>query len=257
MISCKYLVIGAGQTGLKLCEELLKLNESVILVEQGAFGGSYLNSYDYPKNLLSKESENFAVSLKLFKDYPETFSVIRKYRQKISAKISQEINKTRNKQISTLEKNRKFKFLEGKAEFFSKSLIEVNSTEEKHLISFNQCILAVGKTVVKTPEIKGIDKVKLLHQHNAYLFEEIPSKLAILRCTKETLELASIYSGLGIKITIFEPENSKKALANLDRSAFNYLITVLDSRQVEFKFKTSIKEIKKAAKIHLAAFYFY
>ena len=107
MISCKYLIIGSGETGLLLAKKLLELKESVILVDEKEFGGGFLNKEELPKKILTKESEIFASSLKLFKDYPETFSVIRKYRQKINSKIELEVKKIRNKnsRISIIFKN--------------------------------------------------------------------------------------------------------------------------------------------------------
>lgn len=248
MISCRYLIIGSGETGLLLAKKLLELKESVILVEESEFGGSFLNKKELPKKILTKESEIFAASLKLFKDYPDTFSVIRKYRQKISTKMEMEIKKARNKNLVTFEKHTGFKFISGKAEFFSKSLVEVNSETERHLISFQECIIAVGKNSKSLPKIEGLEKVNFLDQDSAFLFQEIPSHLAIIGCNKDSLEVASVYSGMGVKVTIFEEKDSKKTLPDLDRTAFNYLIKSLSTRQVDFLFNNKVKELKKSAK---------
>jgi pyruvate/2-oxoglutarate dehydrogenase complex dihydrolipoamide dehydrogenase (E3) component len=248
MISCKYLIIGSGETGLLLAKKLLELKESVILVDEKEFGGGFLNKEELPKKILTKESEIFASSLKLFKDYPETFSVIRKYRQKINSKIELEVKKIRNKNLVSFEKNVGFKFIQGRAEFFSKSLVEVNSETERHLISFQECFITIGKTEKNLPKIQGLDKTTFLDQESAFLFKEVPSHLAILGCNKESLEAASIYSGLGVKVTIFEEKDSKKVLPELDRTAFNYILKTLSTRQVEFLFNNKIRELKKTAK---------
>jgi len=248
MLKCHYLIIGSGETGLILAEELLKIGKSVILVEQNQFGGKYFNNYDYPKYLLKKESDDFAISLKLFKDYPDTFSVIRKYRQKISSKIESEFNKHRNKKLVLLEKQKAFKFLEGTAEFFSKSIVEVNSSTERHLISFQECLLATGKNKVKTQEILGLDYDDILTDKNVFLFKEIPTKLAINGLDAQSLEVASIYAGLGVKVTIFEEKSVKKVLPKIDKSALNHLISTLSARQIELLFETGIKQVKKSGK---------
>lgn len=248
MLKCHYLIIGSGETGLILAEELLKIGKSVVLVEQNQFGGKYFNNYDYPKYLLNKESDDFAISLKLFKDYPDTFSVIRKYRQKIASKIESETNKHKNKKLVALEKQKAFKFLEGTAEFFSKSIVEVNSKTERHLISFNECLIATGKNKVKSKEILGLDYDEILTEKNVFLFKEIPTKLAINGLDQESLEVASIYAGLGVKVTIFEEKNVKKVLPKLDKSGLNHLISSLSARQIELLFETGIKQVKKVGK---------
>ncbi|MEI6728944.1 MAG: FAD-dependent oxidoreductase [bacterium] len=248
MVKTKYIIIGSGETGIRLAQELVKTGDKVILVEQDTFGGTFIHSLDYPKYLLNNESEEFAVGLKLFKSNLETFSVLRKYRQKISHKIADESSKHGNRELASLEKYKNFTFLLGKAEFFSKSMVEINSSQERHLVSFEECSLAVGKNVMEKPDIKGLEKVAFLFQHSAYLFAQIPSKLAIIGCTKENLEVAGIYSSLGVKISIFESKSATKSLSELDRSLFNYLLKSLNLRQVEFFFDTQIKEVKKSGK---------
>lgn len=248
MLKCHYLIIGSGETGIILAEELLKTGKSVVLIEKEQFGGDYFNQLDYPKYLLTKESTDFATSLKLFKDYPDTFSVIRKYRQKIATKIEAEATKQKNKRLVQLEKQKNFKFIDGLAQFDTKSIVEVNSQTERHLIGFSECIIATGKNSVNYKEILGLDYDDVLTQKNIYLFKEIPSKLAIFGLNKESLEVASIYSGLGVKVTIFEEKDAKKILPNLDKTALNHLISTLNSRQVEFLFEIGIKQVKKSAK---------
>ena len=104
MLKCKYLIIGSGETGLILAKELSKLKEKVILVEQAELGGSFLQTTDYPKTLLTKESEEFATSLKSLKNHPDTFSVLRKFRQKISDNITNNIKIETNSALNTIEK---------------------------------------------------------------------------------------------------------------------------------------------------------
>jgi pyruvate/2-oxoglutarate dehydrogenase complex dihydrolipoamide dehydrogenase (E3) component len=248
MLKCKYLIIGSGQTGLTLAKELSTTNEQIILVEQGNLGGSFLQNLEYPKILLTKESQEFATALKSLKNHPDTFSVLRKFRQKISDTISNQIKLETNSVLNTLEKTENIKILRGTAEFSSKSLVEVNSENEKHLVNFEKAILAVGKNRMKQPKIKGIEEIDFLFRHNAFLFLEIPSKLAFLECTEETLEVASIYSGLGVKVDIFEEKSSQQTIPKLDRTGFNYAVKELMKRNVNFYFETKIKEIKKDKK---------
>jgi pyruvate/2-oxoglutarate dehydrogenase complex dihydrolipoamide dehydrogenase (E3) component len=248
MLDCKYLIIGSGESGLMLAKNLAKLGK-ILLVEESEIGGSYINSLECPKHLLSIKSENFISSLKLFKNYPETFSILTKYRQKLNTEITDKIKEKRQEMINDLQKNSNIKIIKGRAEFVSKTLVEINSQEERHLASFEQVLLAVGKNVMQKPNIEGAENIEFLFRHNAFLVEKIPSKIALIGCTKETLEVASIFSGIGVKVEIFEKKPVKKVLPKLDKSLFNYLIKSLSPRNVSFLFETEIIKLEKNKKL--------
>jgi len=91
MLSCEYLVIGAGQTGLIICQALVKTGKSVILVDQHQLGGSFLFTKEYPKFLLREAATKFAHSLENFRDFPETFPLLIKHRETIHDLIGQAI----------------------------------------------------------------------------------------------------------------------------------------------------------------------
>jgi|GEM_PF-957540 pyruvate/2-oxoglutarate dehydrogenase complex dihydrolipoamide dehydrogenase (E3) component len=245
MIQCQYLIIGSGQTGLMAAKKLAGLGKSVILVEQTILGGTYIHNYEIPKQIITKEAEEFATSLKSFKDNPATFSVLIKNRQKLTAKIAAGIQSKFVNLREMLKSMPSLTLIKGQANFVSKSLVEINSETERHLVNFDQCIVAVGKNQLIKPNLAGLDSIPFLYQHNVYLLQEIPSKLAILGFTKESLEVADIYSNLGVKVSIFEESEAHRKLSKIDRSALNYLIKKLSGKQVEFFFKTKIVKIKK------------
>jgi pyruvate/2-oxoglutarate dehydrogenase complex dihydrolipoamide dehydrogenase (E3) component len=244
MLNCNYLVIGAGNTGLNVAYELANSGKQVILVEQAELGGTYLLSQEIPKHLLSKVAKDFSTSLRLFKDHPETFSVLRKYRQKINLIIPNQIENQKKYLTEKILTHKNIQVVSGVAEFTSKSLVEVNSFTERHLINFENAIITVGKNILSSPDIDGLEDVDFLHQHNVYLFEEIPSSLAIIGTTLKSLEVANIYANLGIKVVVFEEKDSVNALKKLDRSGFNYIIKQLLTKQVEFNFQDKIVQVK-------------
>ncbi len=246
MIQCQYLIIGSGQTGLNVAMKLASLGKKVILAEQTILGGTYIHNYETPKQLIQKESADFAISLKAFKDNPTTFSVLIKNRQKITSKISSVIQSKFINLRETLKTTKNLTIIKGQANFVSKSLIEINSEAERHLVNFEQCIIAVGKTQLVKPNIAGLDDIPFLYQHSCYLFQEIPSKLSIIGISKESLEVADVYSNLGVKVCLFEETDGYKQLPKLDRSCLNYLIKKLASKQVEFYFNTKIIKAKNS-----------
>jgi pyruvate/2-oxoglutarate dehydrogenase complex dihydrolipoamide dehydrogenase (E3) component len=243
MLNCHYLVIGSGETGLRLTLGLVETGKDVVLVEQQeTLGGSFLNDIDIPKTFLEQKAASFSASLELFKDYKETFSVLRQKRKQLAKKIhnhQQEIQQTLREK---LEAYKNLQIIHGQAHFFSKSLIEVDADEDKHLINFNKCILATGKNSYQVPSINGLSEVPFLNQFNIFKFEQIPTRLGILGVSISSLEVASIYSNLGVKVQVFDRRNPGSILPGFDRTGVNAILTKLSNRQVEFNFKTNIQE---------------
>ncbi len=245
MLDCDFLVIGGGQTGLLVTQELLKLHKKVILVEQAELGGSYLYSFDIPRYLLKQEANLFTASLKLFKNYPETHSVISNYRKSIGDKIYKQIQEKRQYLEQEFAKSDLLKIIKGKAEFGSKSLAEVNSEEERHLVTYDQCVIAVGKNNMLKPKLLKNIETGFLHKYNVYNFQTVPKTLGIIGISVESLEVADIYANLGIKVKIFEKQDSSSVLRKMDRSGFNFVIKSLLNKQIDFHFSTNIETIQE------------
>jgi len=245
MLSCEYLVIGAGQTGLIICQALVKTGKSVILVDQHQLGGSFLFTKEYPKFLLREAATKFAHSLENFKDFPETFPVLIKHRETIHDLIGQAIQQKTQEIQSFFQGFSNFRFLQGTAEFISKSLVEVNSTSEKNIVNFKQCVLAVGKDQLVKPEIAGIETIDFLYQENCFLFKLVPKRMAFTELTLETLEVAAIYADLGVKVGILDKhKNVQEALPNLDQSVINFFLKKLAAQEVDLIFNFDTKEFK-------------
>lgn len=243
MLKCNYVVIGAGRTGLILSQEIANTGKKVVLIEQAELGGSYLMSQEIPRTFLLHESIQFADSLKLFKDYPDTFNILRKHRQKLHTRLVAHLEKQKVIIEDNLQNINSLTIINGVAEFVSKSLIEVNSKEERHLISFDQAIITTGKDSLSEPDIPGLNQITFFHQHSVNLFSHTPSKLAIIGVTPESLEVASIYSDLGVKVDIFDALDVNKVCVELDKTALNFIIKKLLSKRVEFHFKSKVEKV--------------
>jgi pyruvate/2-oxoglutarate dehydrogenase complex dihydrolipoamide dehydrogenase (E3) component len=240
MLSCDFLVIGAGQTGLYVAQELVKTKKKVILVEEEELGGAFLFGVDVPRSLLVKESHGFFHSLNSFKDNPKTFTPLLAYRENLGVKIEQKLDKYQEKIENSFKAYRNFTFIKGKAEFSSKTLVEVNSESERHLITFEQCVVAVGKRYVEHEIAANLKEEQVLHPLNVYHLEAVPSDLGLINLTPTNIEIADYYANLGIKVRIFEKHSSSQCLPELDRSAYNYLLKSLYAKQVEINFETAI-----------------
>ncbi len=245
MLSSEYLVIGSGQTGIFVTEELAKAGKKVILIEQDIVGGSFVNEVDMPRSILMKKSQIFSKLLSSTAKNKKILTELVKKRKEISSDITKEIRILQKELLKKLEDYSNVKIIKGQAEFSSHSLIEVNSEEERHLIGFKTCILAVGKNLEEVRINAKIDKkVKLLSREEVYTLIKIPKTLTIIGLTIETIEIAHIYSNLGVVVDIYEEEDKHVCLSNIDRTAVNYTLKQLLRKQVNIHFGWKVASIK-------------
>jgi pyruvate/2-oxoglutarate dehydrogenase complex dihydrolipoamide dehydrogenase (E3) component len=242
MLSCQYLIIGAGSTGLSLAKKLAAQGGQIILVDKSDIGGGYPIVEGF-LNYLQNESRSFGASLTKFKDFPETFTVLRNHRKKIWREGLNEVEKSRSDSLSSIQHFPNLQIIKGEATFFSKSIVEVNGHDQRDLIQFKDCIIATGKDYTSK---LNLDKLDTVHTINTlHTLSIVPSKVAIVGVSEQSLSVAAIFVQLGVKVYIFDKLKPSQVLPKLDRSAFNYLIKYLASWQAEFHFKTAITKIEK------------
>ena len=227
MINCHLLIIGGGQTGLHIIQQLsLKLgeNQKVVLIDNGDLGGSFLNNYETPRGILSKEASEYGSSLRIFKDYSETYTVLKRYRKTIQQKVRSTIQKKQHILEKRLSHIPNLTIIRGLPSFSTKNLVEVvKNNESNELIGFEYCVICTGKSSLIDPEIEGLSNISFLYQDSAFLLPRIPTSLAILRVTRENLEVAQIYANLGVKVDIYEPQTQDDIIKGLDKLGFEYL----------------------------------
>jgi pyruvate/2-oxoglutarate dehydrogenase complex dihydrolipoamide dehydrogenase (E3) component len=253
MLSSKFLIIGAGQTGLHLAKELSLLGENVILIEQDAFGGSYLHSMDIPKFWLRHEARSFGFALEIFKDYQTTFQALLSYRKSIKGLLQEKIMATYRYFLQDYENTPNLHIIAGKASFATKNLIEIHNSGVTEFISFENLILAVGKNSLITPPLLKNKNITFLHQYSAFEFAKIPNSILIIGFSPANLEIADLYSNLGIKVTIVEDKSLQEATPYLEVDTIAYIQKYLSDRQIECYFETTILEILQTKKVTIQA----
>jgi pyruvate/2-oxoglutarate dehydrogenase complex dihydrolipoamide dehydrogenase (E3) component len=253
MLSSKFLIIGAGQTGLHLAKELSLLGENVVLIEQDAFGGSYLHSLDIPKFWLKHEARSFGFALEIFKDYQTTFQTLLNYRKSIKSLIAEKIMATYKYFLDDYESTPNLHIIAGKASFSSKNLVEIHNSGVTEFITFEHLILAVGKNSLVTPTFLKNKNINFLHQYCAFEFGKIPNSILIVGFNPDNLEIADLYSNLGINVSIIEEKSIYEAIPVFDADAIVYLQKHLENRQIQCYFEATILEVFQTKKITVQA----
>jgi len=106
--------------------------------------------------------------------------------------------------LGFLSKKRKIKYLQGKASFLDSNTLQIKlnaGKEEKQ--SFDHIILATGSEAVSLPNIK-LQSSKIWNSTDALNLKNIPSSLLVVGGGYIGLELGTVYSQLGSKVTVVE-----------------------------------------------------
>jgi pyruvate/2-oxoglutarate dehydrogenase complex dihydrolipoamide dehydrogenase (E3) component len=240
MINCKYLIIGAGESGLFLAKEIALLGHKVVLVEQDSFGGSYIFNKEIPKFWIKNESSRFQNALEIFKTYPTTHKTLLSHREKIPEIISKKINSTYNYFLQDYETTPNLTLLNTQAKFYSKTLVEISADVEKDFIKFDQAIVCIGKNSLEKPKFISSKITSYLHQYNFYHLQNSLSRLIIVGFTPANLEVANICANFGIKAVIYEKKSQKEIFSYYEPEAVEFLSNSLKKKKIDVFFESEI-----------------
>lgn len=108
----------------------------------------------------------------------------------------------------------------GDGEFVNKNQFKINDM----ILEFDQCVIATGTSPSGFSDI-FIDEDVILSHIGAINLYDLPKELCIIGADVEGIEFASMFSSLGVKVTVIEMENEilKGNDEDLKRLTINYL----------------------------------
>lgn len=122
--------------------------------------------------------------------------------------------------LGQLSKQRKVKFIQGRATFLNSNTIEISKTGgTKENLTFNKIILATGSFPIKLPFAPHSPKI--LDSTTALDIEDVPQKLLVVGGGYIGLELGTVYAELGSKVSVVEM--TPGLLPGADRDLANIL----------------------------------
>jgi dihydrolipoamide dehydrogenase len=105
--------------------------------------------------------------------------------------------------LSVLAKQRKVEVVTGVGKFVSPHVVEVTGTDgAKQKIRFDQCIIAAGSEPIKLPFIP--DDPRVIDSTGALELGGVPKRLLVIGGGIIGLEMATVYSSLGAKVSVVE-----------------------------------------------------
>src|SRR5580704_17945847 len=106
--------------------------------------------------------------------------------------------------LGILSKQRKVKYVQGRAAFESSTTLRVTKSDGsgEHL-SFDRIIIATGSRPAIIPSLK-LDTPRMMDSTGALNLEDIPATLLVVGGGYIGLELGSVYAALGTRVTVVE-----------------------------------------------------
>ncbi|NWF91054.1 MAG: dihydrolipoyl dehydrogenase [Ignavibacteriaceae bacterium] len=143
--------------------------------------------------------------------------------------------------LGQLSKQRKINYVQGTASFVNSSTIKVQKESGEEILSFDKIIIATGSRIATIPSLEITSK-RILNSSTALDLPAIPKSLLVVGGGYIGLELGSVYSALGTKVSVVEmmpgllPGADRDLVIHLSKrleKSFNKIM--LESKVVEMK----------------------
>ncbi len=201
-IHADVVVIGAGPGGYTAAFRAADLGKKVVLIERySTLGGVCLNVGCIPSKALlhaakvitdAEEAEAHGIT---FGKANIDLNHLRQWKESVIGKLT--------KGLKALAKQRKVEVVYGTAEFANPHLLEVETSNGKQTVSFENCIIAAGSSVTRIPGFP-YDDPRMMDSTDALALKDVPKRMLIIGGGIIGLEMATVYSALGSKISVVE-----------------------------------------------------
>ncbi|NIK01995.1 dihydrolipoyl dehydrogenase [Xanthomonas cannabis] len=240
-IECKMVVLGAGPGGYTAAFRAADLGLDTVLIERYAsLGGVCLNVGCIPSKALLHAAaviDEVAHAGDFGVDFGQpriTLDKLREYKEKVVGKLTGG--------LASMAKQRKVRTVTGVASFVSPNELEIVGDDGKtQLLRFEHCIIAAGSQAVKLPNFPWDDK-RVMDSTDALELHDIPKTLLVVGGGIIGLEMATVYSALGSKVTVVEFMD--QLMPGADKDLVKPLADRLKKQGVEFHLKTKATDVK-------------
>ncbi|MFL6445131.1 MAG: dihydrolipoyl dehydrogenase [Candidatus Sulfotelmatobacter sp.] len=106
--------------------------------------------------------------------------------------------------LGVLSKQRKVKYVQGRAAFENSTTLRVTKTDgSEESLSFDRIVIATGSRPAVVPTLK-LDTARMMDSTGGLNLEDIPGTLLVVGGGYIGLELGSVYAALGTRVTVVE-----------------------------------------------------
>ena len=239
------IIIGAGPGGYVAAIKAAQLGMKVACVEkEKTLGGTCLNIGCIPSKALLHSSEK----------YSETSNKISEHGIKVRdididiSKMMQRKNNIVKKLttgISFLFKKNTITHIAGYASFVDTKTILVKGEKDERRYSASNFIIATGSSSMERPGI-SVDEKQIVTSTGALSLSEIPKTMLVIGGGYIGLEMGSVWSRLGTKVTVIEKLD--RILPTMDSEVASEFKKSLEKQGIEFKLSHKVIAAKLSSK---------
>ncbi|WP_440579730.1 dihydrolipoyl dehydrogenase [Stenotrophomonas muris] len=244
-IECEMVVLGSGPGGYTAAFRAANVGLDTVLVERYAsLGGVCLNVGCIPSKALLHAAAvidevahagDFGVE---FGKPTITLDKLRAYKEKVVNQLT--------KGLAGMAKQRKVRNVQGVGRFVSANELEITAADgSTQLLRFQKCIIAAGSQAVKLPNFPWDDK-RVMDSTDALELAEVPGSLLVVGGGIIGLEMATVYSALGSKVTVVEFMD--QLMPGADKDLVKPLADRLKKQGIDVHLKTKASGVTADAK---------
>ena len=234
------IVIGAGPGGYTAAIKAAKSGLKTAIVEADKAGGTCLNSGCIPTKYLVTEMHKYLDTIKRLDQGLYSGSISLNY-SAIRDNMCQNIAQM-SENIGMLLKGNSVEILHGTAEFVDCSHIRIKETG--CIVETSNIIVATGARPIELDVnyLCEAGKKRVFTTDNVFAqMDNLPKSVVIAGAGAVGLELAFVFSGFGVKVTVLEQQ--KHVLGNFDHDVSNEIIKMLKKSNIRIVFEASIDEV--------------
>ncbi|HPF77881.1 MAG TPA: dihydrolipoyl dehydrogenase [Alphaproteobacteria bacterium] len=235
------IVIGSGPGGYVCAIRAAQLGMKVACVEKRAtLGGTCLNIGCIPSKAMLAASEKFHAAESEFEKMGIKTGGV-KLDLKTMMKFKDSVVEANTKGIEFLFKKNKIDWLKGAGKITGKGKVDVDGKT----YDTKNIVIATGSDVAGLPGIE-IDEKKIVSSTGALELDKVPETMVVIGGGVIGLELGSVWSRLGAKVTVIEFMD--QILPGMDGEIRKEANKIFKKQGLEFKLSTKVTSAKSSAK---------
>ena len=243
------LVIGGGPGGYVCAIRASQLGLKTGCIEsRGTLGGTCLNIGCIPYKSLLNSSEYYHKAKNNFNNMGIEISDVKLNLTKMMANKNKSVQ-VLTKGVEFLFKKNKVSYIKGKGSIISHNKVTVYDNGQKTSYKTKNIVIATGSSASSLNGIE-IDEKNVISSTGALALEKTPKSLVVIGGGYIGLEMGSVWSRLGSKVTVIEYLDH--IIPGMDREISNEFKKILTKQGINFKLNNKVTNVTNAKnKIHV------